>query len=71
MNLEAATPENTSTEPIEMSNPPPTITNVMPTAMICSIATSRVMLRTLATVGNESGRRIEKTMIRASRTQPM
>ena len=56
---------------MEMSNPPPTITNVMPTAMIWSIATSRVMLRTLAMVGNESGRRIEKTMIRASRTQPM
>ena len=48
-----------------MSNPPATITNVMPTAMTCSIATSRVMLRTLATVGNASGSRIEKTMISA------
>jgi hypothetical protein len=71
MNFEAATPENTSTEPIEMSKPPPTMTNVMPTAMICNIATSSVMLRTLATVGNESGRRMAKTTIKASSTQPM
>ena len=30
MILAATTPENTRIEPIEMSNPPPTITNVMP-----------------------------------------
>ncbi len=71
MNLAATTPENTRIELIEMSNPPAMMTKVIPTAMICSIATSRVMLRRLAAVENESGFMIENLTISTSSTPPM
>ena len=67
----ATSPENTRIEPIEMSNPPPTITKVMPTAMICNIATSRVIVRKLAMVGKASGRRMLNTTTSPRSTQPM
>ena len=69
--LPATSPENTRIEPIEMSNPPPTITKVMPTAMICNIATSRVIVRKLAMVGKASGRRMLNTTTSPRSTQPM
>ena len=65
------TPEKTSTEPIERSNPPATMTNVMPTAMTISTAASIRTLRKFSTVGNASGSRIENTMIRTSSTPPI
>jgi hypothetical protein len=45
--LAESTPEKTSTEPIERSNPPATITNVIPVAITISVETSMRMLRAL------------------------